>query len=428
MKYRGLFWFSENLRLNDNKLLQKACAETFELIPVFIIEDHWFATDKWGFERVGRYRRSFIAESLLDLKSQLKAMGSDLLILKGNANTLIPQLIDSLEIDIVYSLNIPFSEESTKLSTIEKANLSVTWCKQEPQMLIESNHPVLANQTILKQFTPFKNKIEARLEINEISPLSPQLPKLSNETITRFPYSSHVLNFLNEANKGNENLKGGETSAWNHIEDYIWNTNSIAHYESTRNQLIGKHFSSKFSAYLALGNITASQLYQEISKYEKLVLSNKSTYWLKYELLWREYFYWACQNVGNKLFNKQLPGIHDGADIENLYLWVDGKTDQDFVNANMLELKHTGYLSNRGRQNVASYLIHDLKVDWQAGAYYFESMLIDYSVFSNWGNWNYIAGLHFDPRGGRKFNIEKQQQTYDENLKFTKHWLNYSKG
>lgn len=98
---------------------------------------------------------------------------------------------------------------------------------------------------------------------------------------------------------------------------------------------------------------------------------------------------------------------------ELLQKWIEGQTNHDFINANMIELKLTGFMSNRGRQNVASYLCHDLKLDWRYGAAYFEQQLIDYDVCSNWGNWAYLAGVGNDPRGDRYFNIDKQANDYD---------------
>jgi len=94
------------------------------------------------------------------------------------------------------------------------------------------------------------------------------------------------------------------------------------------------------------------------------------------------------------------------------------------VLVSMQELNLTGFMSNRGRQNVASYLCNDLNEDWRYGAAYFEQQLIDYDVCSNWGNWAYLAGVGNDPRGNRVFNIEKQASEYDKNRKFRDRWLN----
>ena len=111
---------------------------------------------------------------------------------------------------------------------------------------------------------------------------------------------------------------------------------------------------------------------------------------------------------------------HNAALFES---WKNGKTGIDFIDANMLELKHTGFMSNRGRQNVASYLCHNLNLDWRYGAAYFEEQLIDYDVCSNWGNWAYIAGVGNDPRENRVFNIQKQAIEYDKDGSYRRLWL-----
>ena len=105
--------------------------------------------------------------------------------------------------------------------------------------------------------------------------------------------------------------------------------------------------------------------------------------------------------------------------------WINGETRSDFVNANMIEIKKTGFMSNRGRQNVASFFAKELLLDWRIGAAYFEAMLIDYDVHSNYGNWMYVSGVGNDPRD-RKFNVDSQADRYDENGKYRRIWLQES--
>lgn len=103
--------------------------------------------------------------------------------------------------------------------------------------------------------------------------------------------------------------------------------------------------------------------------------------------------------------------------------WITAQTANSFINAGMTELSRTGYLSNRMRQIVASYWIYELNGDWRAGASWFESQLIDYDVYSNTGNWLYIAGRGTDPRGGRHFNVAKQEAEHDPDRIYQKQWL-----
>ena len=112
----------------------------------------------------------------------------------------------------------------------------------------------------------------------------------------------------------------------------------------------------------------------------------------------------------------------DETDPEIVRTWIEGRTKDAFVNANMIELQKTGWMSNRGRQNVASYFSRTLKQDWRIGAAYFESLLIDYDVHSNYGNWMYVAGVGNDPRS-RVFNCKLQAERYDSDGRFRRHWL-----
>lgn len=188
---------------------------------------------------------------------------------------------------------------------------------------------------------------------------------------------------------------------------------------------MGSDYSSKFSPWLANGCISARQLYWEIKAYEKEVVKNESTYWMVFELLWRDYFKYLSLKHGNALF--KLKGIKNqdyewGTDFTEIQKWIDGATPHPFINANMKELSATGWMSNRGRQNVASYFSKQLQLDWRIGAAYFESLLIDYDVHSNYGNWQYVSGVGNDPRN-RQFNISLQAERYDSNKRYQQLWL-----
>ena len=177
---------------------------------------------------------------------------------------------------------------------------------------------------------------------------------------------------------------------------------------------------------MALGCISPRFIYQQLKQYEQTFQANESTYWLYFELLWRDYFRFMFKKHKAAFFKKngfQNKSIETVSDSGRLEKWINGQTGQDFVDANMLELKLTGFMSNRGRQNVASYFCNELQLDWRLGASYFEQQLIDYDVCSNWGNWAYLAGVGNDPRGSRAFNCEKQANDYDKNGAYRKMWL-----
>ena len=166
-------------------------------------------------------------------------------------------------------------------------------------------------------------------------------------------------------------------------------------------------------------------IYWKLKSYENEFGANDSTYWIVFELIWRDYFKFISLKYGSKIF--KIGGIldrdyHWNFNKKGITDWIEGRTKDDFVNANMIELKETGWMSNRGRQNVASYFAKELLLDWRIGAAYFESVLLDYDVHSNYGNWLYVSGVGNDPRD-RKFNTQLQAQNYDGNHKFRNIWL-----
>ena len=209
------------------------------------------------------------------------------------------------------------------------------------------------------------------------------------------------------------------------IQYYFWETNKLSFYKQTRNGLVGIDYSSKLSSWLSLGALSAREIYWQVKKYENEFKKNQSTYWLIFELIWRDYFKYISLKHGDKIF--QIEGILNKKynwdnKIEKLDSWINGTTNEPFVNANMIELSKTGWMSNRGRQNVASYFSKNLLIDWRIGAAYFESQLIDYDVHSNYGNWMYVSGVGNDPRD-RKFDVSWQAQKYDSQKKFQNLWI-----
>ncbi len=278
-------------------------------------------------------------------------------------------------------------------------------------------------------FSVFRKKIEKNIKVRECTP-TPK--KLDNSNLLKIKFDIPKMSSL-----GYDNIivhpnsafpfLGGSNEGIKRIDYYFWKSKKLSFYKKTRNGLLKTDYSSKLSSWLANGALSAKQIYWEVKNYEKKVLKNSSTYWLIFELLWRDYFKFISMKYGNKIFH--LNGISSAKrdwnrDTKKINDWINGKTKEPFIDSNMIELKKTGWMSNRGRQNVASYLTKDLQIDWRIGAAYFESMLIDYDVHSNYGNWMYNAGVGNDPLPDRKFNPKIQSERYDPNKIFQKLWLN----
>lgn len=218
-------------------------------------------------------------------------------------------------------------------------------------------------------------------------------------------------------------LQGGETAGLAHLRAYL--DRQLPHtYKQTCNQLSGIDYSSKWSPWLASGSLSARRILSELRQFEAQRGASDGSYWLWFELLWRDYFRFLHLQHGQRLYRAgglaQLPApSHDAGHFDR---WRQGQSGQPLIDAAMRELAATGCLSNRLRQVVASYLIYDLGCDWRAGAAWFESQLVDYDVYSNQGNWLYIAGRGSDPRGGRRFNLDKQTAEHDGDGAYRQLW------
>ncbi len=425
----AIVWFKTDLRLHDNETLIKAIAQSDTLIPVYCFDESHFETNKFGFKKTGSFRTQFLLESLTDLDTNLRNLGSGLLIVIGKPEIEIPKIIQQYKATKVFAKReVSFEEKQTETAVQEALfKLKCELQTLSTSTLYHAEDLPFSIKDIPDVFTNFRKRTEKDAIIRKAfeKPLqlkSPEIPILELPTLENLG-----LDELTIDNRAAIHFKGGETEAIHRLNHYFFETKCISNYKETRNGLIGADYSSKFSAWLSLGIISPRFIYQELQRYEQQFGANESTYWLVFELLWRDYFRFMMKKYNVKFFQQagiQSKGI--SVNKQNSYQlqeWIDGKTGVDFVDANMLELKQTGFMSNRGRQNVASYLCNDLKLDWRFGAAYFEQQLIDYDVCSNWGNWAYLAGVGNDPRGNRYFNIEKQAQDYDKNKAYRNLWL-----
>jgi deoxyribodipyrimidine photo-lyase len=220
-------------------------------------------------------------------------------------------------------------------------------------------------------------------------------------------------------------FEGGESAGKERLRAYVWEGDHLREYKQTRNGLLGTDYSSKFSAWLAAGCLSPRWIHHEVARYEDERISNEDTYWLVFELLWRDFFQFQFLKHGADFFAPDgIRGVEKPwkRDREAFDRWAAGETGVPFVDANMRELDRTGYMSNRGRQNVASFLADALEVDWRWGAAYFEARLVDYDVASNWGNWAYQAGVGNDSRDNH-FNVLSQAERYDGDAEYVRTWL-----
>lgn len=427
---RAIVWFKTDLRLHDNETLVKAIASSDEIVPVYCFDEAQFGTTEYGFQKTGAFRAQFLIESVVNLDHNLRALGSGLIVVQGKPEVEIPKIAMQHKAYKVFAKReVGYEEKQTE--TFVQSELWKIQCELatfSTSTLYHAEDLPYSIKDIPDVFTNFRKKTEKDSTIRTVfkkpeAIVSPEIPPMNLPDL-----SSFGLELPTKDDRAVLQFKGGETEALHRLNYYFFETQLIAHYKETRNGMIGGDYSSKFSAWLALGCLSPREIYFELKKFESQFEANESTYWLVFELMWRDYFRFMMKKYHMKFFQRagiQNKGIAvNEFNIDILNQWVNGQTGIDFIDANMIELKRTGFMSNRGRQNVASYFCNDLKLDWRYGAAYFEQQLIDYDVCSNWGNWAYLAGVGNDPRGNRAFNIEKQAQDYDKNHAYRNLWLN----
>ena len=421
-----IFWFRNDLRLHDNEAFLEA-SKAGNVVPVYVFDTRYFEKNFLGLKRTGIFRTKFLLEAVEDLRKNLRAKGSDLIIRVGYAEEIIAQIAKDLEAVAVYASKEVTQDETTIEALLSKKlkpqniDIDLIWTAT----LFHARDLPFQINFLPNIFADFRKKIEQAAKVRKTFDAPPQLTKVEGVEPGNMP-AYQELGFESDPvfdARAVFDFKGGETAGRMRLNEYIWQKDLLKTYKETRNGLIGADYSSKLSAWLSLGCISARQVYEEVKRYEAEVVANESTYELIFELLWRDYFYFIALKSGTRMF--KASGIKNDLMKQwkrhkpTFETWVKGETGVPFIDANMRELQLTGYMSNVGRQNVSLYLAKNLGIDWTWGAAYFESMLIDYDVCINWINWNYTAGVSNDPK------LDTEQQTHFNNQQeaYIKLWL-----
>ena len=423
----SIVWFTDNLRARDNFVLSAAMKASRRVIGVYFLTPEKFNETQFGFKKTEKFRTKFLLQTLSDLKSELDALNISLLVINSAAEKQMRELVKIYDVKAVYQQKEWTDEEVKKIDSLKKilpANVSVH--EYYDQFLFHPDDLTFHYSETPKVFTQFRKQLEKKALVRPLVSMQPQ--KVSSKVKTDFKLPTlEQLGFedFEIDSRTAFPFKGGSKAAEQRLDHYFFKTQSLGVYKKTRNGLLGENYSSKFSPWLANGSLSARQIYWKIKAFEEQFYANQSTYWLIFELIWRDFFKYISLKNGNAIF--KLEGILNtvyGWSKNSKFIkeWTDGRTADDFVNANMIELKNTGWMSNRGRQNVASYFAKTLKLDWRIGAAYFESMLLDYDVHSNYGNWMYVSGVGNDPRD-RIFDLKRQAEMYDHDKRFRNHWL-----
>jgi deoxyribodipyrimidine photo-lyase len=411
----GIFWFTNDLRLHDNPALMRANSLLDSLLCIYVIDRGWRSSNYYSRANISQNSERFLHESLSDLDNSLRQIGQKLIIIESQTAALLSDLITQLNCSDVFRSNNPGWYENRVWTELSKAHPDTGFHSIDSNTLYDPDMLPFSIAELPSSFTKFKHAVS---DIDASKPIV----KLSYLAALA---SVDCPDFICIDNQSSPTLfHGGESQGLAHLSSYFA-TEKPMFYKQVRNSIDGWDNSCKLSPWLANGCLSVREIASALTDYEDKITANESTYWIYFELLWREYFQWYAHKNGSKLFS--FMGIKQLSPLTSFYperfqKWVNGATPYPLVNACMNELRETGYLSNRGRQIVASCFVNELAMDWRYGAAYFEQVLLDYDVASNWGNWQYLAGVGADARHNRHFNLDKQTEQFDPDNRYIGLW------
>ncbi|KAH7037527.1 DNA photolyase, FAD-binding/Cryptochrome [Microdochium trichocladiopsis] len=505
-----IYLFRHDLRVSDNPILHHLSSSSehgfTHILPLVVLAPQHLEVSGFlkdgktspyppaknelsGLWKCGPHRAKFIGESIMNLRHNMDKAGSPLIIKVGKPSQIVEEIQQRLEqekkhVGAVWTIDEEGTEEKDEEKSLAdvcaKNNISFKLWTDEKYFIDDRDLNFKDPQDLPDVFTtyrkmmePLREKPRAPLPHLEQSSLpqnidqtllknvgdSFQIPDSEDDFLGRLlaPVKDFMPNLppYPEGAETAHPFSGGETAGLERLDALIKKGHANT-YKTTRNGLLGEEFSTKLSAYLAQGCITARQVHAALVEFEEGNNKdfatvdgygkgeNEGTKGIRFELLWRDYMRLCNRKFKQRLFyrsgfrnaydNKwKSPHATDAngeqkespeAVNNTLKRLFDGTTGMGFIDASQRELIHTGYTSNRARQNVASFLAKHLSIDWRFGAEYYEMLLVDYDVSSNWANWQYVAGVGNDPRGeARIFNPVKQAFDYDKDGSYVRTWV-----
>ena len=395
-----VFWFRRDLRLEDNHGLFEALYSSESVLPIFIF-------DKTILDELPKddARVTFIHESLSEINAKLQKINKSLAVFYGKPEAIFKQICSENKIEAVYTNHDyePYAlKRDAELNTFFK-DKSIDFKTFKDQVIFERDEVVKDDGTPYVVYTPFSNKWKEKLKSNPIENYD------SEKLLDKITKHSYPFLSLNEIGFLESEIK---------VQPYAISKKIIENYNQTRN-FPAIDQTSYASVHLRFGTISIRKLVQYAAKFQD------ETY-LK-ELIWREFFMqilWHFPETVHKSFRPKYDAIKWKNDEKLFEKWCNGKTGYPIVDAGMRQLNKTGYMHNRVRMVVASFLTKHLLIDWRWGETYFAQKLLDYEQSSNVGNWQWAAGSGVDAAPYfRIFNPTEQVKKFDKDLKYIKKWV-----
>ena len=398
---KSIFWHRRDLRIDDNAGLFKALSNSREVIPVFIF-DHTILSRLPKSDR----RLVFIHQEVKKLKRKYSTLGSDLLVLHGDPIDIIPQLAEANKASAVYTNRDyePYAIGRDKAIHETFKAKGIDFIGTKDHVVFEKNEVLKADGLPYTVYTPYSRKWKEYFKDNYKSSYPSE--KLTDKLIQQ-PEKQNLIELIE---MGFESIIHEFPKNSIH-QDTLISYNEKRDYPSQQGtSLIGVH--------LRFGTRSIRSIVNES-------LGKSETY--LNELIWRDFYQMIIYHFPHSAensFRKKYDLIEWEKDIESFDLWCQGKTGYPIVDAGMRELNATGFMHNRVRMIVASFLTKHLLIDWRLGAAYFAEHLLDFELASNTGGWQWAAGCGCDAAPYfRIFNPYTQQQKFDKNFNYITKWV-----
>lgn len=411
----SLFIFRRDLRLIDNTGLNKALSESKKVIPLFILTPYQIS-ERNKFKSSNAIQ--FMMESLIDLDNQIRKINPlfNLLIRYGDEIDVLTKIKKEIEYQAIY-VNEDYTPYSiTRDKKIKKFCISnnIKFDSSTDVLLLDTNEITAANGNYYKIFTQFYNKaIKIKIRkpnmpnYTNFKPIPTSLKKFTVKKLNQF-----ILNKKHYEINPNIAIEGGRTNGLKIIN----NIHKFNRYSIIRNDMSEQ--TTMLSPHNKFGTVSIREVYKSMKKIPDL----------SKQLYWRDFYYYVSVHFDGfyeyRHINHptlQLKWTHNS---DHLNLWKEGKTGFPIVDSAMVQLNTTGFMHNRGRMIVASFLVKDLLIDWKYGERYFSQKLIDIDRAQNTGNWNWSSSMGLDAISFlRIFNPWTQSKEYDPDAKYIKKWL-----
>ena len=400
-----IVWFRNDLRVSDVPALATAATDADVVIPIFILN-----TDILKGRHGSSNRNRFLFESLKDLTKNLKSLGSNLIIRQGDSAEVLKSLSQEFSADAVY-YSADYSPYSIKRDKTVKSLLDVTGVtfRGFPGRLIVSNFDNLhtKSETIYKVFTPFYKNWQ-QIQRRQLAVLPKQLPSLPDKIdLGELP---DLDSFTDAKLLSPDVVAGGESEAQKRLEE--WLKDGVADYRENNNDL-ALNGTSRMSSYLHFGCLSPLEI-------ESMLPDNDGARAWHRQLCWREFYNYILFNFPNNAkqeFQERYRNLDWSEDEDFLKAWQDGQTGYPIIDASMRQLLTEGWMHNRARLIVGSFLTKDLWIDWRLGEKHFMNWLLDGDEANNNGNWQWITSVGVDPAPifRRLYNPGSQQKNHDPN-------------